>query len=85
MCSPLAGRLPVTWYRDSYTQQLPMTDMRMRADGSYPGGRLVWWDVAWQQAGGWGTVHSLQECTLPRAPQRCLLAALLHMPHHVMT
>lgn len=38
----IAGRLPVTWYRDSYTQQLPMTDMRMRADGSYPGGGLVW-------------------------------------------
>ncbi|PRW58847.1 putative beta-D-xylosidase 7 [Chlorella sorokiniana] len=38
-----SGRLPVTWYRDSYTQQLPMTDMRMRANGSYPGRTYRYW------------------------------------------
>ncbi|KAK9112104.1 hypothetical protein Scep_019623 [Stephania cephalantha] len=33
------GRLPFTWYPKEYTEQVPMTDMNMRADSSrnYPG------------------------------------------------
>ncbi|CAO2038843.1 unnamed protein product [Urochloa humidicola] len=31
-----SGKLPVTWYPEEYTK-IPMTDMRMRAAGGYPG------------------------------------------------
>jgi hypothetical protein len=31
-----SGKLPVTWYPEEFTK-IPMTDMRMRAAGSYPG------------------------------------------------
>ncbi|XP_022988690.1 beta-xylosidase/alpha-L-arabinofuranosidase 2-like [Cucurbita maxima] len=34
-----SGRLPMTWYPQSYVEKVPMTDMRMRPDAStgYPG------------------------------------------------
>jgi beta-D-xylosidase 4 len=34
-----AGRLPMSWYPESYTNKMPMTDMHMRPDASrgYPG------------------------------------------------
>lgn len=35
----VGGRLPLTWYPESYAQKVPMTDMRMRPDPAtgYPG------------------------------------------------
>lgn len=42
----------MTWYRESYTA-LPMTDVRMRASGDYPGGCGSSICV-WMGQGGWG-------------------------------
>lgn len=35
--STTTGRLPVTWFQDSYVEQLAMTDPRMRAAEGFPG------------------------------------------------
>lgn len=36
-CHPLpAGRLPISWYKESYTA-IHMADMRMRSSANYPG------------------------------------------------
>lgn len=33
----LGGKLPMTWYPQSYLAKVPMTNMAMRASGGYPG------------------------------------------------
>lgn len=41
-----AGRLPITMYPASYTNQAPMTNMNLRPSGSYPGRTYRWYDSA---------------------------------------
>ncbi|PSC75758.1 putative beta-D-xylosidase 7 [Micractinium conductrix] len=36
-------RTPVTWYTEKYVKQLDMTDVRMRAQGKYPGCTYRFW------------------------------------------
>ena len=45
LASCLPGRVPVSWYRESYMLQLGATDQRMRAsaDGSFLGAWWWWW------------------------------------------
>lgn len=39
-----AGRLPVTQYPSSYTEQIPMTDMNLRPTCKYPGRTYRWYN-----------------------------------------
>ncbi|PNS18678.1 Periplasmic beta-glucosidase [Sphaceloma murrayae] len=41
-----AGRLPTTQYPTRYTQQIPMTSMALRPNGSLPGRTYKWYDEA---------------------------------------
>lgn len=46
-----AGRLPITQYPTNYTQQVPMTDMSLRPNGSNPGRTYKWYAGAVQEFG----------------------------------
>ncbi|KAL1902416.1 hypothetical protein Sste5346_001396 [Sporothrix stenoceras] len=41
-----AGRLPITMYPSSYTQDAPMTNMALRPSSNYPGRTYRWYDKA---------------------------------------
>ncbi|KAI4296324.1 hypothetical protein L6164_036290 [Bauhinia variegata] len=66
-----SGRLPMTWYPESYVDKVPMTNMNMRADPAkgYPGRTYRFYKGQTVFAFGDGLSYSTAEHTIVKAPQ----------------
>ncbi|KAJ7968160.1 Beta xylosidase [Quillaja saponaria] len=66
-----SGRLPMTWYPNSYVQQVPMTNMNMRPDASngYPGRTYRFYKGETVFSFGDGLSYSKFDHQLVRAPE----------------
>lgn len=66
------GRLPVTWYPESFAQTVPMTDMRMRPDKAtgYPGRTYRFYTGETVYAFGDGLSYTEFKHELVQAPKR---------------
>lgn len=67
----IGGRLPMTWYPQSYVDKVPMTNMNMRADPAtgYPGRTYRFYKGETVFSFGDGISYSTFEHTLVKAPQ----------------
>ncbi|KAK4751876.1 hypothetical protein SAY87_020674 [Trapa incisa] len=76
-----SGRLPMTWYPQSYVDKVPMTNMNMRPDPSngYPGRTYRFYTGETVYPFGYGLSYSSYFHRLVRAPQRVSLH--LEMSH----
>ncbi|KAK4751875.1 hypothetical protein SAY87_020673 [Trapa incisa] len=76
-----SGRLPMTWYPQSYVDKVPMTNMNMRPDPStgYPGRTYRFYTGDTVYPFGYGLSYSSYFHSLDRAPQRVSLS--LEMNH----
>ncbi|ESR45707.1 Beta-D-xylosidase 4 [Citrus sinensis] len=66
-----SGRLPMTWYPQSYVEKVPMTNMNMRPDASngYPGRTYRFYTGETVYAFGDGLSYSTMNHELVRAPK----------------
>lgn len=69
------GRLPVTWYPESFAQNIPMTDMRMRPDpaAGYPGRTYRFYTGETVYPFGYGLSYTKYHYELVRAPKLVLV------------
>ncbi|CAH2073220.1 unnamed protein product [Thlaspi arvense] len=77
------GRLPMTWYPESFTK-VPMSDMHMRADSSrgYPGRTYRFYTGPQVYGFGTGLSYTTFDYKMISAPVRLSLLKLLPQPSH---
>nr|XP_043630640.1 beta-xylosidase/alpha-L-arabinofuranosidase 1-like [Erigeron canadensis] len=80
-----SGRLPMTWYPRSYTNNVSMTNMNMRADPSsgYPGRSYRFYSGDTVYPFGFGLSYSLYVHKLVKAPKQVSIG--LHKVHNCST